>query len=212
MSTAMLICLPFGQPVFAIWFRSPSSFFCVFSFSFLPLASSNSHPNPHSFLDRIPTNGTNVDLPRAAQARAHMPAGEEEGIHFLLVADLTEFDLLIRDLEIHPTLPVTSAALPSARVDVAGGMVGHAAFAVGFIVGPVAGVNVLVGVDHVAVAAVLLAGSHGACVGVAGGGDDGGVAAVGATVPLRAGEVGAAEVGGGAAGITGKLRFVGLGG
>lgn len=73
----------------------------------------------------------------------------------------------------------------------------------GVIVGPVAGVDVLVGVDHGAVAAVLLAGTHGAGVGVAGGGDDGGVAAVGAAVLLRTGEVGAAEVGGGAAGVAG---------
>lgn len=82
-------------------------------------------------------------------------------------------------------------------------MVRHAAFAVGFIVDPVAGVDVLVGIDHGAVAAVLLAGTHGARVGVACGGDDGGVAAVGATVLLRAGEVGAAEVGGGAPGVAG---------
>ena len=47
-----------------------------------------------------------------------MPAGEEERIHLLLVADLTQLDLLVRDLEIHPPLPVASAPLPSARVDV----------------------------------------------------------------------------------------------
>ena len=91
-----------------------------------------------------------------------MSAGEEECIHLLLVADLTQLDLLVRDLEIHPTLSVASAAFPSARVDVAGGVVGHAAFAVGFVVDPVAVVGVFVGVDHAAVAAVLLAGTHGA--------------------------------------------------
>ena len=141
-----------------------------------------------------------------------MSAGEEECIHLLLVADLTQLDLLIRNLEIHPPLPMASPAFPSARVDVPRGVVGHASFAVGVVVGPVAGVDVLIGVDHGAVAAVLLAGAHGTRVGVAGGGDDGGVAAVGAAVLLWAGEVGAAEVGGGAAGVAGQLRFVGFGG
>lgn len=140
-----------------------------------------------------------------------MSAGEEESIHFLLIANLTQLDLLICDLKIHPTLSMSSALLPATGVDVAGGVVGHATFAVGFIVDPVAVVDVLVGVDHAAILAVLLARTHGARIGVASGGDDGGVAAVGSTVLLGAREVGAAEVGGGAARVAGQVRFVGFG-
>ena len=117
-----------------------------------PQRASLRHPNPTDRLNPPPTDRTILHLPRTPLTSSHMPTIEKQRVHLLLIADLTQPHLLIRDFKPHHPLPVSLPFLEPARIHVPRLGIHHLALAFGFIVRPGADVGVSVGVAHRAVA------------------------------------------------------------
>lgn len=86
-----------------------------------------------------------------------MPTFIEKRIHFLFITYSTELKLLIRNFELHDTLPVTFPLPETANVDIACFGVDHLAVAIRFVGFPLADVCVAVRKVHRPTA------RHGAC-------------------------------------------------
>ena len=150
-------------------------------------------PNPHNSNNPLPTNRTLINLPRTLFTSSHMPTIIKQRIHLHFKANLTQQQVLVRNLELHRpfTMPLPLHEPP--RVYVSRFGVDHFAGTVGFVGFPFAGVGVAVGVVHCAVAG-FDTGGEGAGVGISIEGDEG-ASAVESPVDEGAGGVIGAEVG-----------------
>lgn len=77
-----------------------------------------------------------------------MPTFVEKGVHFLLIAYSTELHLLICNLKLHDTLPVTLPLPESANVDIACLSIHHLALTIRLVSFPLACVSVAVRKVH----------------------------------------------------------------
>lgn len=77
-----------------------------------------------------------------------MPTFVEKRIHFLLIAYSTELQLLICNLKLHDTLPVTFPLPEPANVDIACLSIDHLALTIRLVSFPLAGVSVAVRKVH----------------------------------------------------------------
>lgn len=106
----------------------------------------SSLPDLHDLLDRLPTDGTDVDLLGAVDAGAHVAAVVEQGIHPLRVADLTHLALFVGHLPIRGAFAPPLVLLVATYVFVAGAFFNKDTLPVFLVVGPAADVGVTVGV------------------------------------------------------------------
>lgn len=69
------------------------------------------HPNLTNSFNPLSTDRAILHLPRTRLTSRHMPTIKEQGVHHLLVADLTQPLLFIRDLISHHPLAVSPLSL-----------------------------------------------------------------------------------------------------
>lgn len=123
-----------------------------FSAPHIPSHTKSSPPNPHNSPHTLPTDRTNVHLPRTPHTSTNVPTIIKQRVLLVLVAYLTHLLLLVRHKVAHRAFSEPFALFEAAFVFVAGGGVDDGALAMHLVGEPAAGVGVAVLEGHGALA------------------------------------------------------------